>query len=591
MEENTKALADDDEADDDDENLADNVGKPVTATDADDDTPTYTLGGSNADMFRVRANGQIEVGAKAMLDYEKKRRYMVTVMADDGYGASNSKASITVTIHVTDLDEGPTIMDKADSTAKGEKSVDEYAEDRTDAVLTLKARDPEGVTPIVWSLLQSDAGEQDLGIFTDTDPVDGADDSADDVGADDIADRALFDISQEGVLTFKAPPDFENPADAAPADNIYKVVVQASDGGKTAQLSWFKVTVTVTNVEETGKVTWTVDHDGGTPHTKTEPGLTQFRAGASLMASVKDDDVADDDKIPDNIRWQWYRSSSKTSMGTAIDGATDATYITTDSGSGLDEGGNDVGKYIHVKATYNVDQGPNEMESLGSDNPVQPEIVDNTAPEFPSPTVDRRVTENSTDAIGAPIRATDADEDDVVHYWIEGTAGDNEEFSIGLLSGELTASGLDFENSTGSGGDNTYVVTITATDSSNGDSEIEVTITVTDVNEKPTFTAGTSGMADDHAEANEILTVDTYTATDPEEGIVTLSLSGDDSDMFQLTDPDQAEAGSKVLSFKAQPDFEMPGDRKRGQHLRGDGRGLRRREHRHAVRDRQGHRL
>ena len=168
--------------------------------------------------------------------------------------------------------------------------------------------------------------------------------------------------------------------------------------------------------------------------------------------------------------------------------------------------------------------------------------------------------ENSTDAIGAPIRATDAD-GDVVHYWIEGTAGDNEEFSIGLLSGELTASGLDFENSTGSGGDNTYVVTITATDSSNGDSEIEVTITVTDVNEKPTFTAGTSGMADDHAEANEILTVDTYTATDPEEGIVTLSLSGDDSDMFQLTDPDQAEAGSKVLSFKAQPDFEMPGDR------------------------------
>ena len=75
--------------------------------DADDDTPTYTLGGSDKDMFRLRANGQIEVGAEAMLDYEKKKRYMVTVMADDGYGASNSKASITVTIHVTDLDEGP----------------------------------------------------------------------------------------------------------------------------------------------------------------------------------------------------------------------------------------------------------------------------------------------------------------------------------------------------------------------------------------------------------------------------------------------------------------------------------------------------
>ena len=163
------------------DNLADNVGKPVTATDADDDTPTYTLGGSNADMFRVRANGQIEVGAKAMLDYEKKKRYTVTVIADDGYGESNSQASITVTIHVTDLDEGPTIMDKADSKAKGEQSVDEYAEDRTDAVLTLTARDPEGVTPIVWSLLANDDRRHRTWASSRTQVPDDVDDSDDDV--------------------------------------------------------------------------------------------------------------------------------------------------------------------------------------------------------------------------------------------------------------------------------------------------------------------------------------------------------------------------------------------------------------------------
>ena len=251
-----------------------------------------------------------------------------------------------------------------------------YAEDRTNAVLTLTARDPEGVTPIVWSLLQSDAGEQDLGIFTDTDPVDGADDSADDVGADDIADRALFDISQEGVLTFKAPPDFENPADAAPADNIYKVVVQASDGGKTAQLSWFKVTVTVTNVEETGKVTWTVDHDGGDTHIPTiptPPGLTQFQAGASLEAMV-----ADGDGAVSNERWQWYRSYSKTAMGTEIEDATEATYTATD-----DATDDDVGMYLRAVATYSDDRGPNKTAYFVSENPVQAAREDNTAPEFP----------------------------------------------------------------------------------------------------------------------------------------------------------------------------------------------------------------
>ena len=43
---------------------------------------------------------------------------------------------------------------------------------------------------------------------------------------------------------------------SATNDNVYRVVVQASDGGTMETLNWFKVTVTVTDVEEVGKVTW-----------------------------------------------------------------------------------------------------------------------------------------------------------------------------------------------------------------------------------------------------------------------------------------------------------------------------------------------
>ena len=202
----------------------------------------------------------------------------------------------------------------------------------------------------------------------------------DDVKAADIVDHADFKISQDGVLTFASQPSFEDPKGGTGGDsNTYKVVVQASDGGKTAQLSWFKVTVTVTNVEEPGKVTWTVDHNGGTPHAATAPGLTQFQAGASLMASVTDDDVTETDKEPDNIRWQWYRSSSKEAMGTEIDGATLATYTTTDEATD-----NDVGMYLRAVATYSDDRGPNKTADLVSDNPVQAAREDNTAPKFPS---------------------------------------------------------------------------------------------------------------------------------------------------------------------------------------------------------------
>ena len=108
VEENTAADASDDSTTD---APGDNVGGPVVATDSkaageDAETLTYSLGGADAAMFRVRDNGQIEVAAGTMLDYETKKTYRVTVMAEDPLGAS---ASIMVTIMVTDLDEMPDV--------------------------------------------------------------------------------------------------------------------------------------------------------------------------------------------------------------------------------------------------------------------------------------------------------------------------------------------------------------------------------------------------------------------------------------------------------------------------------------------------
>ena len=101
-----------------------------------------------------------------------------------------------------------------------------------------------------------------------------------------------------------------------------------------------------------------------------------------------------------------------------------------------------------------------------------------------------------------------------------------------------------------------------------------MTITVTDVNEAPTFgTASPEGMLPDQAEGMTAIDSDTstpdvvdaldpFTATDPEGGKVTLSLSGDDKDMFTLAaDTETGNNVSRVLSFKAKPDFEMPGMR------------------------------
>ena len=88
-----------------------NIGAPVTATDADKDTLTYTVGGDDGSAFSIDgATGQLKT--KSALDFERKSSYRVTMGVFDSKGGSGT---ITVTITVTDvadvpLANGPTQM-------------------------------------------------------------------------------------------------------------------------------------------------------------------------------------------------------------------------------------------------------------------------------------------------------------------------------------------------------------------------------------------------------------------------------------------------------------------------------------------------
>ena len=88
------------------------VGAAVTATDPDGDTLTYALSGDDEMYFTIDNMGQIKVGADAMLDYETKETYMVTVTATDSQMATDT---IDVTIMVTDVDERDPLVIKYDT--------------------------------------------------------------------------------------------------------------------------------------------------------------------------------------------------------------------------------------------------------------------------------------------------------------------------------------------------------------------------------------------------------------------------------------------------------------------------------------------
>ena len=91
--------------------LGTKIGEPVTATDPDGDTLTYTLGGDDAASFAIdAATGQFTT--VAALDHETKASYTVTVTAADESGATaDIKVIITVTEVKFDCSSGTAVAD------------------------------------------------------------------------------------------------------------------------------------------------------------------------------------------------------------------------------------------------------------------------------------------------------------------------------------------------------------------------------------------------------------------------------------------------------------------------------------------------
>ena len=385
----------------------------------------------------------------------------------------------------------------------------EYAEGSDDAVATFTATDPEGGM-ITWTL----------------------------TGTDD----SVFSITG-GVLEFDSAPDFEAPGDAN-TDNTYNVTVNASDGVSDADT--FEVTVEVTDVEEDGVVTWTTDADAN--GTDDDPTLLQFQPDAELEASVTDGDTTTANTLGNQI-WQWYRSSSKTSRGTAIEEDANAAEYTVV--------GDDVGNYLRVEVSYNVGGGPQESAYLVSDYRVQAKRATNSEPEFDPATVTRKVNEGEEGmAVGAPVRATD-DDGDVLNYRL--TGDDSNRFEIDQKTGQITTSeDLDYEATSGDNQCSTAnecEVMVTATDSTGAASTPAATVSITleNVDEKPEFTGGLEmvSVAENMTQVSDTA----YAATDEDGNSVRLALMGDDGDLFRLSaDP----AGE--LHFRMAPDFENPMD-------------------------------
>jgi VCBS repeat-containing protein len=438
-------------------------------------TLTYTLGGADANLFNINsATGLVTFknspNFEAPGDAGGNNVYDITVTASDGTLSATKNVAITV----VNANEAPTI------TTGGTAS---FAENATGTVYTAVATDPDASTTLSYFLTGTDAN--------------------------------LFNINATtGAVTFKASPNFEVPTDAG-GNNVYDIVVNASDGGMVASNA---VAVSVTNVNEApSAVTWA---SGGT---LAENSAVSTTVGAVVSTGEGGGAIS-------------YSLVTNPGNRFAIDSSTG--NITVSAGASLDFEAAPT-HVIRVKATDT--NGSTETDLTVTLTNV------NEVPTFTSGSA-VTYTENDTSASYATV-ASDADAGSTLTYTLGGT--DANLFNINTSSGVVTfKNSPNFEAPGDAGGNNVYDITVTASDGTLSATK-NVAITVVNANEAPTITSGgTASFAE-----NATGTVYTATSTDPDVGASVLYfLGGTDGALFAI-DP-----STGAVTFKAPPNFEVPGD-------------------------------
>ena len=216
-----------------------NIGSPITATDADGDTLTYSIDGVDASSFGiVSTTGQLKTSAP--LDYETKNAYSVTVTVSDG----DLTDTISVAIKVTDIEENRAPVFAGGSTTR---TIPENTPAGVHIGEAVSAKDTDSGDTLTYTLSGTDA--------------------------------ASFDIDgTTGQLKTSAPLDYET-------KNAYSVTVKVSDGILTDTI---RVTIAITDVDESSAPAFAGSRTTRFVKENTPAGVN---VGSPVSATDEDDDT------------------------------------------------------------------------------------------------------------------------------------------------------------------------------------------------------------------------------------------------------------------------------------------------------------
>ena len=527
------------------------IGTAVSATDPENDTLEYSLGGTDGELFGIDSpTGQLYVGNSSFLDYETKTSYSVTVSVSDG----SLTDSIDVTINVTDVNEAPVFTEGTSTT----RAVAENTGSGQNIGTAIAATDPESDT-LTYTL-----------------------------GGTDAASFSI--VSTSGQLQTKAALDYDT-------KSSYSVTVSASDGNGSS------ATITVTINVTAGDANQAPIFSEGTSTTRavTENTASGVNIGSAIAASDADDDtltytLGGTDAASFNIVSTSGQLETKAALNYESKSSYSVTVSVSDGNGGSDtiEVTINVTDVVDETVTYEVgDEIPGFPAPIGTyefsgalligntryacvsgngckivDTEVTQGTVEgpatgaNNAPVFTEGTrTTRSIAENTASGvnIGSAVAATDADSDTLTYRIYEMYGGsDRSTFTINSTTGQLqTNAALDHETQAN------YGMVIRVTDGDNGTDYIAVIINVTDVNETPTnnapvFTDGSSttrSVAENTASGQNIGTA--VAATDADGDTRTYTLAGTDAASFSIVSTSGQLQTNAALDYETKSSYSV----------------------------------
>ena len=446
---------------------------PVRATDPDDDEISYSLGDTADDgLFRIDPShgGLYTTDTHAYDDPGPDDKFVITITATD---PSRASASIKAALTPSGSKGAPVVT--------GPREI-EYPENGTWPVAKYSAVSLRSAT---------------IGWIVSVEPGGG--------------DGDYFDIDDDGFLTFRQTPDYDDPADEN-RNNEYSFSIMAYDtnppSGERPGQTFFPVKVTVVDVEESLEISGPSTVEYAEDRTDAVAAYIALRPSGRVRWTLAGDDS----------------SKFSISSGGQLTFRTQPDY---ESPADADEDGTYI---LVVTANDGVDTRTKSVE-------VQVTNANET-PSFSESSTTRSVPENTGpgENIGEPVGADDPDGDGLTYTLDDGT--DAQSFDVVSTSGQLlTKDPLDRETK------NSYSVTVSVSDGINAQSEpdtevddtISVTIRVTEENEAPVFPSSETGVRSFPENTPPGRNIgDPVAATDEDNDRLTYTLEGTDATSFDI---------------------------------------------------------